>query len=39
MRQPLFAAGGLLTALPIVTLFIMLQKQLVSGLSSGSVKG
>ena len=39
MRQPLFAAGGLLTALPIVILFTALQKQLVSGLSSGSVKG
>lgn len=39
MKQPLFAAGGLLTALPIVVLFTALQKQLVSGLASGSVKG
>lgn len=39
MNQPAFAAGGLLTALPIVALFIVLQKQLVSGLSKGSVKG
>jgi arabinogalactan oligomer/maltooligosaccharide transport system permease protein len=39
MNQPAFAAGGLLTAIPIVSLFIVLQKQLVSGLTSGSVKG
>ncbi len=39
MNQPAFAAGGLLTAIPIVILFILLQKQLVSGLTSGSVKG
>lgn len=38
-NQPAFAAGGLLTAIPIVILFILLQKQLVSGLSKGSVKG
>lgn len=37
--EPVFAAGGILTAVPIVLLFIVLQKQLVSGLSSGSVKG
>ena len=37
--EPVFAAGGFLTAIPIVVLFIFLQKQLVSGLSSGSVKG
>ena len=37
--EPVFAAGGILTAIPIVILFIILQKQLVSGLSSGSVKG
>ena len=36
--EPVFAAGGLLTAIPIVILFIVLQKQLVSGLTSGSVK-
>ncbi len=39
INQPAFAAGGLLTAIPIVILFISLQKQLVSGLSKGSVKG
>ncbi len=39
MHAPAFAAGGLLTAIPIVILFIALQNQLVSGLSSGSVKG
>lgn len=39
MNAPAFAAGGLLTAIPIVALFMGLQNQLVSGLSSGSVKG
>lgn len=39
INQPAFAAGGLLTAIPIVILFISLQNQLVSGLTSGSVKG
>lgn len=39
LNQPAFAAGGLLIAVPIVILFIVLQKQLVSGLASGSVKG
>lgn len=39
INQPAFAAGGLLTAIPIVILFISLQNQLVAGLTSGSVKG
>ncbi|WP_300410320.1 sugar ABC transporter permease [Lagierella sp.] len=39
MNASAFAAGGLLTAIPIIILFISLQNQLVSGLSSGSVKG
>lgn len=39
INQPAFAAGGLLTAIPIVILFIALRKQLISGLSKGSVKG
>lgn len=39
LNQPAFAAGGLLTAVPIVILFIVLQKQLVSGLAAGAVKG
>lgn len=39
MNQPVFAAGGLLTAVPIIALFVSLQGQLVSGLAQGSVKG
>ncbi len=39
LNQPAFAAGGLLTAVPIVILFAVLQKQLISGLAQGSVKG
>jgi len=39
INQPAFAAGGLLTAIPIVILFLLLHNQLVSGLSRGSVKG
>ena len=39
LNQPAFAAGGLLTAVPIVLMFMILQKQLVSGLAKGSVKG
>ncbi len=39
MNEPAFAAGGLLIAIPIVILFAFLQKQLVSGLAKGSVKG
>ena len=32
-------AGGVLTALPIVLVFIALQRHLVSGLGAGGVKG
>lgn len=39
INEPAFAAGGLLTAIPIVILFLALQKQLVSGLSNGATKG
>lgn len=39
INQPAFAAGALLIAVPIVILFTVLQKQLVSGLSSGATKG
>ena len=39
MNQPAFAAGGLLSAIPVMLLFLMLQDELVSGLSSGAVKG
>lgn len=34
-----FAAGALITALPIVFLFMYLQKYLISGLTAGAVKG
>lgn len=39
LNEPAFAAGALLTAIPIVILFLVLQKQLVSGLSNGATKG
>ncbi|MGL5616221.1 MAG: sugar ABC transporter permease [Sarcina sp.] len=39
MNEPAFAAGALLTAVPIVILFLALQKHLVAGLSSGATKG
>lgn len=39
INQPAFTAGALLTAVPIVILFLALQKQLVSGLSKGATKG
>ena len=39
LNEPAFAAGALLTAIPIVILFVVLQKQLVSGLSNGATKG
>lgn len=35
----LFAAGALIGCLPIIALFLVLQTQLVSGLSQGAVKG
>ena len=34
-----FAAGALLAAIPVVILFLFLQKFIVSGLTAGSVKG
>ncbi len=34
-----FAAGALITAIPIVVLFLFLQKYLISGLTAGAVKG
>ncbi len=37
--QPVYAAGALITAVPIATLFIYSQKHMVSGLSQGGVKG
>lgn len=39
MNQPAFAAGALLTAVPIVILFLALQKHLVAGLTNGATKG
>lgn len=35
----LFAAGAVISAIPVVALFIFLQKYIVSGLTAGSVKG
>ncbi|MBT0995331.1 sugar ABC transporter permease [Cellulomonas sp. DKR-3] len=35
----LFAAGAVIAALPILALFLFLQKYIVSGLTAGSVKG
>jgi len=34
-----FAAGAILVSLPVVTLFFLLQRHLVSGLTAGGVKG
>ncbi|HEX7180558.1 MAG TPA: sugar ABC transporter permease [Thermoanaerobaculia bacterium] len=34
-----FAAGSIVTAIPVVLLFLFLQKYLVSGLTAGAVKG
>ena len=34
-----FAAGAVLAALPVMALFLFLQRYSVSGLSAGSVKG
>lgn len=39
MNQPVFAAGGFLSAIPVMLLFLFLQDELVGGLSSGAVKG
>ncbi|WP_243344046.1 sugar ABC transporter permease [Anaerococcus sp. AGMB09787] len=39
MNQPAFAAGGFLSAIPVMLLFLALQDELVGGLSSGAVKG
>ncbi|NLE96615.1 MAG: sugar ABC transporter permease, partial [Propionibacterium sp.] len=35
----LFAAGAVLSAIPIIVLFMFLQKYIVSGLTAGGVKG
>ena len=36
---PLFSAAAILTTLPVLILFFLVQKYMVSGLSSGGVKG
>ncbi len=36
---PLFAAGSLIVAAPVAVIFLILQRQLVSGLTLGGVKG
>lgn len=38
-RQPLYAAGSVITAIPILTIFLISQRYMVSGLSAGGVKG
>jgi arabinogalactan oligomer/maltooligosaccharide transport system permease protein len=35
----LFAAGAVLAALPVLLLFLFLQRYIVSGLTAGAVKG
>jgi ABC-type maltose transport system permease subunit len=34
-----FAAGALIAALPIMTIYLILQDQIVGGLTQGAVKG
>jgi len=38
-RWGLFAAGAVITAVPVVVLFLVLQRYIVSGLTAGAVKG
>jgi arabinogalactan oligomer/maltooligosaccharide transport system permease protein len=35
----LFAAGAVISAIPVLLLFLFLQKYIVGGLTAGSVKG
>ena len=39
LRKGVFAAGAVLAALPVMALFLFLQKYIVSGLTAGGVKG
>lgn len=39
VRWDLLTAGGVITVIPTITIFLFIQKNLVSGLTSGSVKG
>ena len=34
-----FAAGAVISAIPVMALFLFLQRYIVSGLTAGSVKG
>lgn len=36
---PIFAAGAVLASIPLVTIWMLLQKQLIAGLTRGAVKG
>ena len=38
-RWGVFSAGALIASIPIVTIFLLLQRQLISGLTQGGVKG
>lgn len=38
-RWPVFAAGAVLTSIPLVAIWMLLQKQLIAGLTRGAVKG
>jgi arabinogalactan oligomer/maltooligosaccharide transport system permease protein len=38
-RWGMFAAGALIAAVPIIVLFLFLQRYIVSGLTGGAVKG
>ena len=35
----MFAAGGVMTAIPVVLLFLYLQRFIVGGITAGGVKG
>jgi hypothetical protein len=39
IRWDLLTAGGVITALPIVFFFMLVQRQLIAGLTAGAVKG
>ena len=38
-RWGIFSAGALIASLPVVVIFLLLQKQLIAGLAKGAVKG
>ena len=39
IRWDLLTAGGVITAIPIVIFFMLVQRRLVQGLTAGAVKG